>query len=206
MSLWREDDAWKTIRKAYRIMRGMNAGFRTQFVQAAYAECWIAFKLAQAGYDVKFHEGKCDLSVELHDSKEHHIVNFEIKHSMDKKDPDRQGHGYSSWVISKPQVEEKKFHLCVLVRDSLTNEEPDAAYVFSLKEIATTEPIDVNAPRKDYYLWYSTNFKEIKKDHKWMRGAANPLVESLNRNPFEFTERWENILSGNLHLVLKDVS
>lgn len=204
MSLWREEETWKTIRKAYGMMKGMKPRFKTPFVQAAYAECWVAYKLANAGYDVKFHEGKCDLSIDLHDSNEPLIIELEIKHSEDNKDPDKKGHGYSSWVISSAQVEEAKFHLCVLVRDSLARNEPDAAYVFTLKEIAKTKPVYVNPPRLDYYLWYSEYFTDICNDHEWMRSTANSLVESLNRNPSKFVERWNKILNGDLRLILKD--
>ncbi len=202
MSLWKDEQTWRTIGKAYGLMKKMNAGFRTQFVQAAYAECWVAYKLTKAGYDVKFHEGKCDLSLSLHDSHEPKNVRIEIKHSEDNKDKDKKGHGYSSWVISGPQVDDKKFDLCILVRGGLTKDDPDATYVFSLKEIANTKPVDVNPGRLDYYLWYSEYFGDICDE--WMRNAANPLVESLNKNPSEFEERWNKILNGDLRLILKN--
>jgi len=202
--LWEKEETWRTIRKAYDLMKKMRAGFRTQFVQAAYAECWVACKLAKAGYNVRFHEGGCDVSAMFSNSKNGtKKVRFEVKHSEDNKDPDQDGHGYASWVISKPQVDNKKFDLCILVRDSLRNIEPNAAYVFKREEIAETTPVDVNPPRKDYYLWYSEYFEDIKNKYPWMRMAANKLVETLNRNPKEFEERWHQILLGKLQDLLR---
>lgn len=178
--LWAEEETWKSLRKAYRLMKSMKTGFRTQFVQAAYAECWVAYKLVEAGYDVRFHEKGCDVSVALSGANSTvRNVRFEVKHSEDNKQPDKHGHGFASWVISIPQVEDKKFDLCVLVRDSLRREEPDVVYVFKCQEIAKTKPVEVNAPKRDYYLWDSEYFGEIIKDDEWMRMAVNPLVESL---------------------------
>jgi len=203
MLLWKREKTWRTIRKAYDLMRQMRAGFRTQFVQAAYSECWVAWKLAKTGYNVRFHEKGCDASVIFSDSEsEMQKVRFEVKHSEDNKEADKDGHGYASWVISKPQVDNEKFDLCVLVRDSLRMDEPDAAYVFKREEIASTRPVDVNPPKRDYYLWYSKYFEAIKDKYEWMRMAANPLVETLNRNPEEFKERWNKILRGELQLII----
>jgi hypothetical protein len=203
--LWAEEETWKSLGKAYRLMKSMKAGFRTQFVQAAYAECWVARKLVEAGYDVRFHEKGCDLSVVLSGANSAlQKVKFEVKHSEDNKEPDKYGHGFASWVISRPQVEDEKFDLCVLVRDSLRREEPDAAYVFRRQEIAKTKPVEVNAPKLDYYLWDSEYFEDIIKEDEWMRLAVSPLVGSLHRNPALFQNRWIKILSGGLQSLMQN--
>ena len=188
---WAEEKTWRSLRKAYALMKSLKAGFRTQFVQAAFAECWVACKLGNAGYNVRFHENGCDVSVVLSDSKDNgRRVKFEVKHSEDNKQPDKHGYGFSSWLISRAQIEKKKFDLCLLIRDSLREEEPDAVYVFRRQEIAETEPVEVNAPKLDYYLWDSEYFEDIIKDDEWMRMAVSPLVKSLHQNPTRFQERW----------------
>jgi len=186
-------------------MKGMKAGFRTQFVQAAFAECWVACKLRNAGYDVRFHESGCDVSVVLSDCDSNvQKVRFEVKHSEDNKQPDKRGHGFASWLISRTQIEKEKFDLCVLVRDSLKGEEPDAAYVFKRLEIAQTEPVEVNAPKLDYYVWDSEYFEDIINDNEWMRMAVSPLVKSLHQNPTRFQKRWSKILEGDLQGLMQN--
>ena len=202
--LWKKEETWRSIRRAYDLMKKLRAGFKTQFVQAAYSECWVSWKLAKAGYDVRFHDGGCDVSVVLNDSKStRQIVRFEVNHSEDNKDQDKDGHGYASWVINKPQVEKEKFDHCILIRESLKKDEPDAAYVFKREEIAGTKPVDVRSDRLDYYLWYSEYFGDIFKKYEWMRMAANPLVKSLNKNPKEFEKRWNEILRGELQSCMR---
>lgn len=202
--LWKEKETWESFRKAYDLIKRIRVksrtGWRTQFIQAAYAECWVAWKLAKAGYNVKFHEPGCDVSVILHNSEDKSkIVRFEVKHSEDNKDKDRDGHGYSSWVISKAQVDRRKFDFCVLIRDSLRYEEPDAVYVFSREEIASTKPVVVNPPKRDYYLWFSDYFYDIiLTRNDWMRMATSPLVESLRDKPKKYQKRWNEILEGKL--------
>ena len=155
--------------------------------------------MVEAGYDVRFHEPGCDVSVILYNSEgKPHTIKIEVKHSEDNKDKDRDGHGYSSWVISEAQVDRKKFDLCVLIRDSLRYEEPDAVYVFSQKEIASTKPVDVKPSKMDYYLWFSNYFYDIILKYDWMRMATSPLVESLRDNPKKYEKRWNEILEGKL--------
>jgi hypothetical protein len=183
-------------------MKGMKAGFRTQFVQAAYAECWVASKLVGAGYNVRFHEDACDVSVIIADSmKALKKIRFEVKHSEDNKQPDKKGHGFASWLISRSQVEKEKFDLCILVRDSLKLDEPDATYVLERREIAQMKPVEVNPPKLDYYIWDSEYFEDLIKDDDWMREATNPLVESLHRNPATYQKRWNTILCGKLQSI-----
>jgi len=201
--LWKEKETWRTFRTAYDLIKRIRAesrtGWRTQFIQAAYAECYVAWKLAEAGYDVRFHETGCDVSVILCNSEDKFkTIKFEVKHSEDNKDKDQEGHGYASWVISKAQVDQEKFDFCVLIRDSLRYEEPDAVYVFSREEIANTKPVDVNRPKMDYYLWFSNYFCDIALKNNWMCMATNPLVESLRDNPKKYEKRWNVILEGKL--------
>lgn len=104
-----------------------------------------------------------------------------------------------SWVISKAQVDRRKFDFCVLIRDSLRYEEPDAVYVFSREEIASTKPVVVNPPKRDYYLWFSDYFYDIiLTRNDWMRMATSPLVESLRDKPKKYEKRWNEILEGKL--------
>jgi hypothetical protein len=197
--LWAEERTWKSIRQTYGLMKSMKAGFRTQFVQAAYAECFVASRLKNAGYDVRFHEDNCDVSVVHPDSNGNlQKTRFEVKHSEDNKQPDNKGHGFASWLISQSQVDKEKFDLCVLVRDSLKWDEPDAVYVFKRQEIARTKPIEVNPPKKDYYIWYSEYFEDLMKDNPWFCMATNSLVKSLHRTPVPFQKRWNVILKGEL--------
>ncbi len=198
--LWQKEETWKTIRKSYGLMKELGGGFRTAFVQAAYSECYVACELKKAGFSVKFHEqAGCDVSIVYPDgSNEDRLIKLEVKHSQDNKDQDDDGHGYSSWVISKPQIEKEKFDLCLLVRDSLKRDDPDSVYVFTRNEIAKTEPVDVNPPKEDYYLWYSEYFFDICIKYEWMTKAANSLVCNLNKNPFIFQNRWKKLLKKEL--------
>ncbi len=86
------------------------------------------------------------------------------------------------------------------MRDSLKGDTPEAVYVFTRNEIAQTEPVDVNPPKDDYYLWYSEFFSDICKKYNWMRKAANPLVCDLNDNPFTYQNRWKKLLKKELPL------
>ncbi len=197
--LWKNEKTWKTIRESYRLMKMLKV--KTQFIQSAYSECWVAWKLNKAGYDVRFHPKDCDVSINAASPEQ--SVRFEIKHSEDNKGKYANGHGYSSWRISKPQVKEGKFDLCLLLRDSLRGDEPDVTYVFTREEIANTIPIFDEGEKVDYYLWYSEYFEEIRKKEQWMNKAANSLVESLNKNPYEFERRWQLIVDGKLQDALE---
>jgi len=162
--LWRKESTWKTLRESYGLMKKLGAGYRTQYIQAAYSECYAAHRLLEAGYDVEFHTiPGCDLSLRLNETLDKtRTIKIEVKHSEDNKEKDRDGHGFSSWVMSKPQVEKEKFDLCILLRDSLKYDKPDAVYVFTREEIANTRTVIVNGYQK-YYLWYSEFFEEISK-------------------------------------------
>ena len=198
--IWKKECTWENIRKTYGFMKQLK--FRTQFVQAAFAECYIASKLSNAGYDVRFHENSdSDLTINFSNLKVKNFINIEVKHSEDNKDQYPNGHGYSSWVISKPQVEQEKFDLAILVREGLKKDGPNAVYVFTRKEIAKTPIVDVNPPKMDYYMWYSDYYEEINERSNWMKSAANSLVESLNTKPDNFEKRWDRILSGNIQLI-----
>jgi len=203
--IWEKEETWRSLRESYILMKNLH--FRTQFIQAAYSECWVASKLSKAGYNVKFHDGDCDVSVVSSNPEDKEKkIGFEIKHSEDNKDPDSDGHGYASWVISRPQVKEEKFHICILLRDSLKTNEPYPPFILKREEIAKTEPVDVNEGRLDYYLWYSDHFENIMKKSDWMRKAANPLVKSLNKDPTEFIKRWNEVLNGKVQSLFSNTN
>lgn len=197
VELWEKEETWRTIKKSTDLMKQLGAGYKTQFTQAAYSECWVAWKLLNAGYKVKFHnkDDKCDLSIILDNSTK---VKLEIKDSQDNKEQDAMGRGFSSWVFSRSQVEEEKFNFCILVRTSLKNDEPVAVYVFKREELGDTKPVSLSEnSEKVYYIWFSKYFDELIKNKEWEK-VTNKYSMRLNKNPKDFENRWNKILSGEV--------
>lgn len=201
MSIWRDEKTWRELRNSYSHM--LKLGLRTQFVQSAYSECYIAWALDRAGYEVKFHpEGhECDILFRNNGVEK----KLEVKHSQVNKEPwthdenrqpypNGEKHGFESWVIPEKQVDNEKFDYLVLVKDTLATDEPSHLFVFKRCEIVDIKKVEVNG-RDCYYIWDSKYFQEYKERSSWMRGAANHLVEKLHSKPETYVKRWKNILS-----------
>jgi hypothetical protein len=180
---WEKEETWKIIRESYRLM--LDLGLKTQFVQSAYSECYIAWALKQTGYEVQFHPSGCDMSFKDKNGKK---INVEVKHSQVNKQPNNQGHGYESWKISEKQMIGKKFDYLILVKDRFP--ELDDIYVFTRHEIEQTKEDEDGG----WYIWDAEYLDEIKDRSKNMRESITSVTESLHINPEKYKKRWINIL------------